>query len=700
MAGNNNEITTVFKADISQYQDSIKGLNRYIQTVNQEFRNATKGSSDWSKSSDGLKAKLTQLNRTLMAQEQVLAELEKEYNSIDQSQEENKESAQKLYAEINKVRANISKTKKDIDKYNKSLDEMENESDDSVQSLKDLEDQQQRINDGFTVAKGAIAGFIANGLTALAGAAKNAVTSMLGLADATREYRQTLATLETAAGDVGVSTDFIKDKFADMMGVFNDEASVTEGLNNLLTAGFDESSLDSITQALEGASLKWKDTLKFEGLSDSLQEWIGSGGENLTGNFAELLERMGYNLEEVQAKTKGMTDEQRRNYATNLLASEGLNEVSEAYREQNKDMVDAQTANIEYQNTVASMGERIEPITTKIREGFTRILDKILELLEGVDMEAFAATIEDAFDYFINTIIPAIVSGLQWILDNKDIILAGIIAIGSAFLAWKAVGVITSVVNAIKDMSAAFKILNTVMKANPIGIVVSLLAALVSAFIYLWNNCEGFRKFWQDLWKGIQDTVKSVVDWLSDAFTNAYNSIKDTFGKLGQWFKDLWDDIIETFKSVGTKIGDAIGSAFKTAINAALAVVEGAINFVPNAINGALDILNKIPNVNIPKMSTISLPRLAKGGIVDKATLAQIGEAGQEAIVPLERNTQGLKKMAGMVAGELKQAGLGNVNVTYNQTYANMPTTRYAMKKAVKDINSSWMLIQSLQGGM
>ena len=94
------------------------------------------------------------------------------------------------------------------------------------------------------------------------------------------------------------------------------------------------------------------------------------------------------------------------------------------------------------------------------------------------------------------------------------------------------------------------------------------------------------------------------------------------------------------------------------------------------------------------------IPKLAKGGVVDKATLAMIGEAGKEAVVPLEKNTQGLKKMAGMVAEELKQSGIGKMNITYNNTFTNMPTTRYAMKKAMADSNAMYQLYKAMQGGV
>lgn len=809
MADKVNNVTTKFIADVSDFLKDTQSMKRGIAQANAEFKNATAGMDRWQDSTDGLQAKLTQLNKIVQIEKKRLADMTAEYEELEKAGKANTAEAQRLATAILNQSAKIGKAEAEISKYEKTLADIEktaNEAGDAVEKLGDelggsatpaqklrkeierqedvldrlkedylnvvltqgksskaaqnlkaridnlnselkdnkdlleqVEDAADDAGDGFTVAKGAVAGFIANGLTKLAEAAKNAITSVLGLADATREYRQTLGTLDTAARDVGVNTDFVRDKFTDLMGVFNDEDSITEGLNNLLTAGFDEKSLGDITESLEGAALKWKDTLKFEGMADSLQEWIGTGGESLTGQFAELLERMGYNLEDVEKKTKNMTAEQRRTYVTNLLAAEGLNTVSESYREQNANIVAAQKANVDYQNKVAEVGAKLEPITTKIREGFARILDKVLELLEDVDFEALGASIDAAFDTFINDILPKIVDGLQWIIDNKDFIVGTIVTIGAAFLAWKAVSIITGVVNALKNMTVAFKALNAVMKANVVGIVITAIAALVAAFIYLWKNCDGFRKFWKDLWAGIKSAAKAVADWIGDAFRKAWNavknawsktkqffadiwsSIKNTFKNVASWFSDIfkkawqgiknafkgvagffggiWDKIVSTFRTVGTKVADAIGGAFKTAINAVIRTVEGAINLIPKAVNKAIGAINKLPNVNISKIPTVSLPRLAKGGIVDTATVAQIGEAGKEAVIPLERNTQGLKEIAHLVAEEIGVKN-GGVTVVNNNTFNGLTTTRYALHLAQRKSEASWKLLTAHQGGV
>ena len=556
MADNTNYIGVAMGLDVSDLKSGLSEANKQIQLANSQFKAASSGMDDWTKSSEGLNAKITQLSTVFDLQKKKLAGLEAEYEKVKASQGENSEAARKLQVQINNQKSVVNNTERELKNYKDTLKKVEDGSIDlenvTLKAGKAIEksgQQAEQAEGGFTVLKGAVADFAGNVLTAAVSKTIEMGKAILGLAESTREYRRTLATLETAATDVGVSTDFIKDKFADLMGVFDDQDSVTEGLNNLLTAGFDESSLNSITTALEGAALKWKDTLKFEGLSDSLQEWIGSGGANLTGNFAELLERLGYNLEEVQAKTKGMTDEQRRNYAVNLLNKEGLDEVSNSYRNQNKDLVEAQKANIEWQNSLANAGTLIEPITTRIREGFTKILDKVLELVKDVNFEELGTKISAAFDNFINNILPKIVDGIQWIIDNKDVLLAGIAAIGSAFLAWKAVSIITGIITAIKawmvatqGLTVAQRLLNLVMSANPIGIVISLIAALVAAFITLWNKSEAFRNFWKKLWENISS-------WCS----GAWEAIVGVWKNAGEWFGQKVDDIVGAFKGIKDK---------------------------------------------------------------------------------------------------------------------------------------------------
>lgn len=196
---------------------------------------------------------------------------------------------------------------------------------------------------------------------------------------------------------------------------------------------------------------------------------------------------------------------------------------------------------------------------------------------------------------------------------------------------------------------------------------------------------EGIENFFP-VWL---DTAKKMFDMLVQELPNLWKNVKDASEKIFQsWktnifdrarkaFGEIWDHIKDKVAPVGEKIGNAVGDAFKSTINVILTSIEERLNMIPNAINGAIDTLNQIPGVSISRMDTINLPRLAKGGIVDRATIAQIGEAGREAVIPLEHNRAGLRELARAIREEMGaapaagQAQGGGVTVNYTQNVSS-----------------------------
>lgn len=156
-----------------------------------------------------------------------------------------------------------------------------------------------------------------------------------------------------------------------------------------------------------------------------------------------------------------------------------------------------------------------------------------------------------------------------------------------------------------------------------------------------------FKMQWENV-KLIFSVVKSV---LTGNFSDAWESIKKIFSNFTSFFSGLWDKIKSTFSALGTKIGDAIGGSVKAGINKVIGWIESTINKAIGLINGAIGLINKLPGVSVGKLSKLSLPRLAKGGIVDSATIAMIGEEGKEAVVPLENNTEWIDMLAAKIGG-------------------------------------------------
>ena len=157
--------------------------------------------------------------------------------------------------------------------------------------------------------------------------------------------------------------------------------------------------------------------------------------------------------------------------------------------------------------------------------------------------------------------------------------------------------------------------------------------------------------FFSGLWDGIVNVFKGVGKWFGDIFSGAWDSIKRAFSAVGSFFSGIWDTIKDIFGSIGSAIGNAIGEAFKTVVNSIIGFAEGTINMFIKAINGAIGLINNIPGVNIKTLTELKIPRLATGGVVNQPTIAEIGENGAEAVVPLENNLEWIDRLASRING-------------------------------------------------
>lgn len=163
----------------------------------------------------------------------------------------------------------------------------------------------------------------------------------------------------------------------------------------------------------------------------------------------------------------------------------------------------------------------------------------------------------------------------------------------------------------------------------------------------LWDKAKAY---FDSVWTGIKNVFGSVGSWFGNTFKAAWNAVKNVFSAWGSFFGSLWTQIKDKFSAIGTNISNAISSSVKSGLNGVISAIEGIINSGVNMINGAINLINQIPGVSIGQMSKLSLPRLAKGGVVDEPTVAQIGEDGAEAVIPLERNTGWIDRLAGKIA--------------------------------------------------
>ena len=263
------------------------------------------------------------------------------------------------------------------------------------------------------------------------------------------------------------------------------------------------------------------------------------------------------------------------------------------------------------------------------------------------------------------------------------------------------------------------------MNANPIGVIIAAITALVTAFTILWNKSEAFREFWIGLWEVIQKAADACIEFLVGVFTEAWEIIKEAWGTAVDFFKGIWEGIKKAFAAVKNFFGEIFSEAWervkdnwetvtdffsgiwegiknvfggvkdffvdvfegakngiKTVWDGLVGIIKAPLNFLIDGLNAFIGGLNKIqipdwvPGVggyglNIPK-----IPRLARGGVLARGQLGLLEGDGAEAVVPLENNRKWITAVAQAMRTALSNEsaasgsgfGFGGVVMNFNQT--------------------------------
>ena len=164
--------------------------------------------------------------------------------------------------------------------------------------------------------------------------------------------------------------------------------------------------------------------------------------------------------------------------------------------------------------------------------------------------------------------------------------------------------------------------------------------------------------------KNVHYTYDNIQDFYDDIerAKPEGNSITGVFSSLGNWFRNIfssaWNGVVSVFSSGGSVfagIQNGIFNTFRAVVNSLISGINTVVSIPFNAINSAINSIKKVSIAGIKLFNflyTISVPRipmLAKGGIIDSPTIAVVGEAGKEAVLPLDRNTGWAEEVARLI---------------------------------------------------
>lgn len=678
-------VTTKFSVDISDLKRNISEANKQIKLANAEFKAASAGMDDWQSSTDGLEAKLKQLQTTLDANNSKLSSYQEQLSRLQSAQDDNAKKAdalreayqkavseygegsaeaQKYASALDKLEASMAKNETAIDKlrvtmlnqqaavgknekeirtYSSMLDEVQSSASGASDGVKEFGDDAKKssknvdaagdstdaldsamegvktavgsasdaidkldgalgtvkntvsvASEGFTVLKGVFADLVSAGIQKAAEGIGEFVNTLADLPEATQEYRDSMSRLNSAWESVGSSPEMARQAYENFYAILGESDRSVEAVGHLSQMVETQQDLADWTNIAAGVWGKFGESIPIEGLTEGSNETLRTG--TVTGQLADALnwaadkgETFGVTLKENTEANKDYneavknattaedyfnialgecsTQQERQQLIVDTLTSL-YGESAEAYKKNNEQVMEARRVTARYDDAMAALGDRVEPVMTSIKSGTADVLDAMLDLTEDVDLDRFRNSIDKAFDKFVNDILPDVA-------EYAD-------KIPSKFKAWKTVMSpgMSVVVDLAKGVYDNLKKIDT-----GIG----------------WDDIAGgvnsaFGWFVETAAPGVADFVNTT---LTDLSKMDFSGVTDSLGGGFEW---LVDDILpragelltSTASGVGdllesaAPLGEKLGSAFEVFLDTLIYIAENVDwSGIGSLINGA-----------------------------------------------------------------------------------------------------------------
>lgn len=446
---------------------------------------------------------------------------------------------------IIEVKLDTSGAEKVLNGLNKETDKVADAFDDVKDASKDAE--KAAFSFGDAVKANVLSNAIVSGFGMLTDAVKGFASGMVETAADLRaeasQFTQTFGEMEWTATDV-------------ISGIANETGILETRLNSAATSiyafarssgGSDLESMDLMEGALTAAAdaAAYYDR-SLDETTDQLMSFLKGNYENdaALGLSATETTRNAAAMEQFGKEFNDLTEIQKQQTLLKMVqdAQELSGAMGQASRE--SDGLENVMGNLN------EVGRQIQgnigaPILEAIIPAMQEITNSLMQWSEGMDWDAFG----DAVGGFVTGMI-----------DNGPTIISLIAGIAAGFVAWNVVSTIQGVVAAItafrkanEGATIAQLAMNAAMNANPIGIVITAITALIAIIGTLWATNEDFRNAVMEIWENIKQ-----------AFLDAWEAIKGAWDQAAGFFTDIWESIKTTFSEVQAALGGFFTDAWST----------------------------------------------------------------------------------------------------------------------------------------
>ena len=385
-------ITVEIGGDTTGLSKALSGVNKEIRSTQSQLKDVERLLKMDPGNTELLRQKYELLNDSIESTEEkldALREAEKQVQAQFARGEATEAQYNGLQREIiateqalNRLQGEAKDTQNRIDNIDEDpIEDVEKAADDAGDALENAGKDASTFGDMLK------AGAIVEGVSSI-------IDSMSQLSEETKEYQRIMGSLEVSSQKAGYSADETAQVYRTLYGVLGDDQTAATTTANLQALGLSQEELVTLTNAAIGAWATYGDSIPIDSLAESINETIQAG--QVTGSFADVLNWAGTNEDEFNERLAAASDEtERQNIVMEELARQGLVEAGEAWQKNNESLVESNQAAADFQDTMAQMAERIQPVLTAVQEGITGILDAILDASSGIDFESIAQAVSD-----------------------------------------------------------------------------------------------------------------------------------------------------------------------------------------------------------------------------------------------------------------------------------------------------------------
>ncbi|HEP1809199.1 TPA: hypothetical protein VB894_000020 [Streptococcus suis] len=329
-------------------------------------------------------------------------------------------------------------------------------------------------------------------------------------------------------------------------------------------------------------------------------------------------------------------------------------------------------------------------ITDALKLLWDTILVPLFDWIAANILPVLVPTFQTLADWFVQawTVVFDVLGAVSKILGGIIEFLVGVFT-GDWEKAWN--GIVQIAKGIWEMLSSIFKFVWDAIVSFLKGVWDTIVAILQAGWDAIVRIFQGLGKWFGDRWKDVENIFSNVGRWFGQKFSEVWNGITNAFSNVAGFFRGIYDNIVSWFSDIGGAVATAVSGAFRYAMNGVFATIENAVNGFIGMINGVIGLINNIPGVSLGSIGYVNLPRLARGGIVDSPTVAMIGEAGKEVVMPLE-NTGFLQTMGRVVGGAVVNAlggGLPQSSGLPNGDIVIMIGSREFGRFAIDEINKA-----------